>query len=192
MVPPNADVASNDLAEQALLEQADKYPAPAELSRRARAAENFFTGKSSSSVQDPDDAVTPVSIAPVKRKRGRQPTDNTPVEANTTAAGELAQLLLSSQERITLTFDSLTLQFSVFVYVSEDAATLTLLGWGANQVQLKLHDMASQVIKVTRQSGQVYDAMYLGASVTLGLHGTLISFMLVEHDDQNWHTTRPE
>jgi hypothetical protein len=79
---------------------------------------------------------------------------------------------------VTLQFDGVTLQFSVFVH--QDDTTLTLLGWGENRVQLQLHDMASQVIKITRESGQSCSVMYLGACVTLGLHGSLISFMLVE------------
>ena len=100
-----------------------------------------------------------------------------PPKEQDTAVTELANLLLSARERVTLQFDGVTLQFSVFVY--QDDSSLTLLGWGENRVQLQLHDMASQIIKVTRESGQSCNVMYLGACVTLRLHGTLISFMLV-------------
>lgn len=177
---PNTDVAPNDIAEQALLEQRARFPEPDDVKRHSSAVDNFFTGAAAPPSSAPPQEV--IESPPLVRKRSKQ-TPRPQVEEHDTPVLELAKLLLTSQERITLTFDTLTLQFSVFVHVSADATSLTLLGWGANRVQLQLHDMASQVIKITRQSGQVHNAMYLGASVTLGLHGTLISFMLVHHDD---------
>jgi len=161
---------TDDDAEATLRQQNERFPPPESIRRRSAAIDSFF-----GSPKVPDTQSSTAAPAPSLPKSSRK--CRSPKEQDS-AVIDLVTLLLHNRERVTLQFDGVTLQFSVFVH--QDDTTLTLLGWGENRVQLQLHDMASQVIKITRESGQSCSVMYLGACVTLGLHGSLISFMLVE------------
>jgi len=141
------------------------FQAPDEVLRQKRAIDAFLTA-------------APPPAKP-GRKRNTKSTTAEPINPADVTLMEMVQLLVQRRQRVQLKFEGITMDFTVFVYISDDRSTISLLGWGPDRVELKLEDMASQMLQISLSEVEHYQVMYLGSCVALGLHGTLITFMVM-------------
>jgi len=176
-----------------MLTAAELEQIPEDQRERVKAQEKAFTAPDDVLRQNRAiDDLLATAVAPPKgsRKRAAKPhTTAEPAKPHTTAEPvnpadvtltEMVQLLVQRRQRVQLKFEGIVMDFSVFVYISDDRTTISLLGWGPDRVELKLEDMASQMLQISLSEVEHYQVMYLGSCVALGLHGTLITFMVME------------
>lgn len=167
-----------------MLTAAELEQIPEDQRERVKAQEKAFTAPDDVLRQNRAiDDLLATAVAPPKgsRKRAAKPhTTAEPVNPADVTLTEMVQLLVQRRQRVQLKFEGIVMDFSVFVYISDDRTTISLLGWGPDRVELKLEDMASQMLQISLSEVEHYQVMYLGSCVALGLHGTLITFMVME------------
>lgn len=121
-------------------------------------------------------------------KRSRKPSTTRHNELP--EAYDLAEFLTKYKTQVTIESRGIKVTMRGFVHVDTSGPlhSMSVLTWGDDSTTLSLPPDPDQMLVIRLEDNRVFNALFVGSSVRLGLRGCLIGFTLIPNDDEESHT----